>query len=67
MVTREFRLSEFESTGEPLSDQPLQLLCEDHRGTYLLPYACRRSGGVWWNVETGDQIEANVIGWRVHQ
>lgn len=66
MATREARLSEFSSEGEPPSEQPLQVLCEDHCGTYMLPYPCRWSAGAWWNVNSGEQIEGAVIGWRVH-
>jgi hypothetical protein len=37
MATRDHRLGEFEH-GPPPANQPLQLLCEDHNGTYLLPF-----------------------------
>ncbi len=66
MVTRIERLSGF-STGAALDDIPLELLCEDKRGTYVLPYPCIRSGAVWRNAATTDRIEADVIGWRLHQ
>ena len=46
MATRQHRLSEF-NDGPPPPDLPLQLLCEDHNGTYLLPYACRWQDAVW--------------------
>ncbi len=55
MVTRIERLSEF-STDAALDDAPLELLCEDHRGTYVLPYPCILSGSVWRNAATSDQI-----------
>ena len=41
MATRERRLAEFDGSGEPPPDQPVQVLCEDHSGTYQLPFACR--------------------------
>ena len=66
MVTRIERLSGF-STEAALDDTPLELLCEDHRGTYVLPYPCIRSGSVWRNAATTDQILAEVIGWRLHK
>lgn len=66
MVTRIERLSGF-STETALDDIPLELLCEDNRGTYVLPYPCIRSGAVWRNAATTDRIEADVIGWRLHQ
>jgi hypothetical protein len=65
MVTRIERLSDF-STDAALDDAPLELLCEDHRGTYVLPYPCILSGSVWRNAATSDQILADVIGWRLY-
>jgi hypothetical protein len=63
MATRQHRLNEFNVTSPP-ADGPLQLLCEDHNGTYLLPYPCQWSGGAWRNCESHEIIEANVVGWR---
>ena len=64
MATRQHRLNEFEQ-GPPPLDQPVELLCEDHNGTYLLPYTCYWSDGAWRNSDTGKAIEAKVMGWRV--
>jgi hypothetical protein len=64
MVTRQYRLNEF-GQGMPPSNRPLQVLCEDQSGTYLLPYLCYWSDGVWRNSAIGGIIEANIIGWRV--
>ena len=47
MATRERRLAEFNGEGEPPPDQPVQVLCEDHSGTYQLPFACRFVDGEW--------------------
>jgi hypothetical protein len=66
MVTRIERLSGF-STGTALDDIPLELLCEDRRGTYVLPYPCIRSGAEWRNIATTDRIEADVVGWRLYK
>jgi hypothetical protein len=35
MATRQYRLSEFDQ-GAPPTNRPLELLCEDKSGTYLL-------------------------------
>ena len=35
MVTRQERIDDFIHKGSPPIDQPLQILCEDHVGTYL--------------------------------
>ena len=31
--------------GSPPNNQPLQILCEDHVGTYLIPFPCRWRDG----------------------
>ena len=53
MATRERRLAEFNGEGEPPPGQPVQVLCEDHSGTYQLPFACRFVDGEWRNHESG--------------
>ena len=63
MATRQHRLNEFDQGAPPL-DRPLELLCEDKSGTYVLPYPCQWSKGGWRNSDTGAAIEATVVGWR---
>ena len=65
MATRERRLAEFNGNGDPPPDQPVQVLCEDHSGTYQLPFACRFVDGEWRNHESGGALEATVVGWRL--
>jgi hypothetical protein len=38
MVTRQQRMDEFDSDGEPPAGELMELLCEDHNGTYVLPF-----------------------------
>ena len=64
MATRSERLSEFDK-GPPPADQPLELLCEDHAGTYVLPYPCEWRDGAWRSTSMGTAIEATVLGWRI--
>jgi hypothetical protein len=66
MATRQHRISEF-SNDAPLGSEPVELLCEDHCGTYSLPYACRWVDGVWRNATTGAAISAAVVGWRTRK
>jgi hypothetical protein len=65
MATREHRLAEFGGQGEPPTGEPIELLCEDHVGTYAVPFPCHWVGGVWRAIKSGEQIEANVVGWRI--
>jgi hypothetical protein len=64
MATRQQRLDAFAHDGEPPPDEPFELLCEDHVGTYVLPFLCRFADAGWHSVETGQRIEATVLGWR---
>ena len=65
MATREKRLAQFDGFGSPPPGLAVEVLCEDHSGTYKLPFACRFVDGRWRNDESGDAVEATVIGWRL--
>jgi len=64
MATRQDRIDAFTHQGVPPVDQPFELLCEDHVGTYVIPFLCRCSSGAWHSVDTSNKIETTVIGWR---
>jgi hypothetical protein len=63
MTTRLERLSEF-SRAAPPADKAVELLCEDHNGTYIIPSLCRLVAGQWVTAERGTTITAKVVGWR---
>jgi hypothetical protein len=65
VVTRAERIAEFTTDKEPEPGIPLELLCQDHNGTYALPFPCCRAEHDWRNQATGKSIEAEVLGWRV--
>ncbi|HEY0328605.1 MAG TPA: hypothetical protein VGC77_05840 [Rhodopseudomonas sp.] len=65
MATREKRLAEFNGNGDPGPDQLVEVLCEDHSGTYQLPFACRMIDGEWRNAQSDSVVEATVVGWRL--
>jgi hypothetical protein len=62
MATRQNRMAEFNS-GEPPAEQPLEILCQDHCGTYVIPFACRWANGAWIGVPSNQPIKATVLGW----
>ena len=64
MPARADRLAEFETAAEPPPDSVVELLCEDHVGTFLLPFLCRSTPEGFKNDGTGERIEADVVGWR---
>jgi hypothetical protein len=64
MATKQQRLDAFTHDGLPQADQPFELLCEDHVGTYVVPFLCQWSGEHWQSVETGERIQVTVLGWR---
>ena len=63
-MTRQVRLDEFIHDGTPPPDKALEVLCEDHNGTYLLPFLCQWRDGNWQSVKGKRRIEVAVIGWR---
>lgn len=50
--------------GAPPAGVSCDLLCEDHVGTYELPFACVWIDGGWTSEATGDDVAARVVGWR---
>ena len=65
MATRQERIDEFDHEGSPPTDESLEILCEDHVGTYIVPFRCQWTDGAWQNAKTRRRIEATVLGWRV--
>jgi hypothetical protein len=47
MATRQERIDAFVHQGTPPTDRPLEILCEDHVGTYVVPFLCRWLDGIW--------------------
>ena len=47
MATRQQRINNFNSDGEPPAGYWMELLCEDHNGTYVLPFPCLWVDGAW--------------------
>jgi hypothetical protein len=64
IASRQQRLAAFPGEGTPPADKPCELLCEDHVGTYTLPYLCNWTKGTWRGVKTGEPVKAGVVGWR---
>ena len=64
MATRAARLDEFITNGVPEAGILVELLCEDHVGTYLLPFLCRGTSEGFRNERTGEAITISVVGWR---
>jgi len=65
MVTRLARLAEFPNPSDRGDGVPFEILCEDHSGTYLLPFLCHWAADEWRSCTTGKAIDARVIGWRM--
>ena len=64
-LARQFRLDDFPGEGTPPVNVPCDVLCEDHVGTYRLPFPCEWSGEFWRNAKTGEAIEGTVVAWRL--
>jgi hypothetical protein len=57
-------LAEFTGEGTPPIGRACELLCEDHVGTYALPYRCHWIEGTWRKAGTGEPVKAGVVAWR---
>jgi hypothetical protein len=66
MALRSDRIADFTTDGFPATELLVTLLCEDHVGTYIVPYPCRRVGDEWRNARTQEAIQADVIGWCIY-
>src|SRR4051794_19022967 len=64
MATRSARLDEFITSASPILGTLVEILCEDHVGTYLLPYLCECTAEGFRNERTRELIQARVVGWR---
>jgi hypothetical protein len=64
LTTRAARLSEFITDALPEAGMLVELLCEDHVGTYLLPFLCRSIPEGFRNEQTGELVTGSVVGWR---
>jgi hypothetical protein len=64
MAARSARIEQFIVDQDAPEGALAALLCEDHVGTYTIPFPCRRSDGAWLNARTDERIEVEVVGWR---
>lgn len=65
MASLKARVEQFITDRLPSEDVPVEALCRDNRGTYVLPFACCRFDEEWRNFQTDETVLAAVIGWRV--
>lgn len=64
IAARMKRLDDYPGEGLPPPGTACELLCEDHVGTYALPYLCQWSDGTWRNIKTGEPVIGGVVAWR---
>ena len=67
MVQRAERIAEFTCDQPPADGVQVQILCEDHVGTYMLSFLCLWTDAGWANAATMDCVGADVLGWRLPQ
>ena len=67
MALRTERIAEFISDRAPEDGVKVQLLCEDHVGTYTLPFLCLWTKTGWTNATTMTAVDTEVLGWRLHE
>ena len=67
MTSLNDRIAQFIVDRLPDKGSPVEVLCVDHNGTYVVPFPCRRAEDAWRNCETNEIIEAEVAGWRLRR
>ena len=65
MVQHADRLADFITNRDPAPEIMVEALCQDHVGTYTLPFLCSLTERGWVNATTYLPIETDVVGWRV--
>ena len=63
MAKRDYHIKDF-NLGPPPPNKSLQVLAEDHSGTYVLPFLCEWHDGAWHNPQSNKTLEAAIIGWQ---
>lgn len=58
------RLAAFNTDRYPGEEVPVEALCRDKNGTYVIPYSCCRFDDEWRNFDTDETVTADIIGWR---
>jgi hypothetical protein len=58
------RVSQFIADRFPDEEVPVEALCRDKNGTYVIPYACCRFDEEWRNFDNDETVTATIIGWR---
>jgi len=64
MATFDARLGQFIVDRQPTADHSVEILCQDHVGTYSPPFHCHWTGDGWINCRTDELVLATVLGWR---
>jgi hypothetical protein len=64
MVQRAARIAQFVSDRDPKADVMVQVLCQDHVGTYTLPFLCTKTGSYCITTATSEVLDVEVLGWR---
>jgi len=62
MATRQARIDEFPTDPNRAEGELFEVLCEDNRGTYALPFLCKWHNNDWWNARSMQRIDAQALG-----
>ncbi len=57
-------MSEWNSKEPPENNAIVHVLAEDQRGQYEVPFPVVFQDDSWWNVHTGEELDAYIAAWR---
>jgi hypothetical protein len=56
--------TEWNSATPPNEGEFVRVLAQDRRGEYVIPFPILFRDNAWWNPGTGEQLTADIVGWR---
>lgn len=57
-------MSEWNNNEPPMNNAIVQVLAEDQRGQYEVPFPVVFRDDSWWNAHTGEELDAYIAAWR---
>lgn len=56
--------TKWNSSTPPKEGDVVRVLAQDRYGEYLIPFPVAFRDNAWWNPGTGEQLTAEIVGWR---
>jgi hypothetical protein len=61
---RGFTTAPYRSDAMPEDGQIVDVVAEDRRGRYAIPFPVLFKDDLWWNAQSGQELLCHIAGWR---